>query len=356
MHRRTAQSALTTLLLLAWHSLAFAEMRLNLQDAKTAVGHSVHDLHTAVLIICTVIFIGVFGVMFYAIWKHRKSVGHQAAHFHENTTVEVIWTVIPAFILLGMMVPATKTLLAQRDTSAPDLTIKATGYQWKWQYEYLNEGISFYSNLSTPRGQIEGGEPKGEHYLLEVDNPLVVPVGKKVRILTTAGDVIHAWYVPALAVKQDAIPGFIRDTWFKAEEPGTYRGQCAELCGKEHGFMPVVVEAVTEDKYNEWVAKHKAPAAAPAQASAAVAPAQAAATDGKGTYEQLCTTCHGAGLLGAPKFGDKAQWSARIAQGQATLYDHAIKGIRAMPPKGGNPALSDAQVKAAVDYMVAHAK
>jgi cytochrome c oxidase subunit 2 len=359
MYRRTAQSVLTALLLLGWHSLALAEMRLNLQDAKTAVGHSVHDLHSAVLIICTVIFIGVFGVMFYAIWKHRKSAGHQAAHFHENTTVEVIWTVIPAFVLLGMMIPATKTLLAQRDTSAPDMTIKVTGYQWKWQYEYLNEGISFYSNLATPRAQIEGTQPKGEHYLLEVDNPLVVPVGKKVRILTTAGDVLHAWYVPALAVKQDAIPGFIRDTWFKAEEAGVYRGQCAELCGKEHGFMPVVVEAMPEDKYQEWVAKHKAPAAQPAQAGAAAAPAapaQAAAADGKSTYEQVCTACHGAGLMGAPKLGDKAQWSARIAQGQATLYEHALKGIRAMPPKGGNLALPDAQVKAAVDYMAAQSK
>jgi cytochrome c oxidase subunit 2 len=360
MTRRTAQGVLATLLLLAWHGLALAEMRLNLQDAKTQVGHHVHDLHTLVLIVCVVIFIGVFGVMFYAIWKHRKSAGHQAAHFHENTTVEVIWTVIPAFVLLGLMFPATKTLLAQRDTTAPDLTVKVTGYQWKWQYEYLDDGVSFYSNLSTPRAQIEGADTKGENYLLEVDKPMVVPVGKKVRVLTTAGDVIHAWYVPALAVKQDAIPGFVRDAWFKAEEPGVYRGQCAELCGKEHGFMPIVVEAVSEDKYKEWVAANKpaAPAAAaPAAAQAAPAGgAKAAAVDGKGTYDGLCGACHAAGLAGAPKTGDQGQWAPRLAQGQATLYEHAIKGIRAMPPKGGNPALSDEQVKAAVDYMVAQSK
>jgi cytochrome c oxidase subunit 2 len=354
MTRRTAQSVFTALLLLGWEAVAFAEMRLNLQDAKSQIGHQVHSLHNIVLIICLVIFIGVFGVMFYSIWKHRKSVGHQAAHFHENTTVEVLWTVIPALILVGMAFPATKALLAQRDTSAPDMTVKVTGYQWKWQYQYLDDGISFYSTLATPRDQIEGSAQKGEHYLLEVDNHMVVPIGKKVRVLTTAGDVIHAFYVPALAVKQDAIPGFVRDTWFKAEEPGIYRGQCAELCGKEHGFMPIVVEAVTEDKYKEWVAKQKAGQSAASEAAGAQAAAGAA--DGKGTYDSLCVACHGAGLMGAPKPGDKAGWSPRLAQGQDTLYQHALHGIRAMPPKGGNPALSDAQVKAAVDYMVGQSK
>jgi cytochrome c oxidase subunit 2 len=188
---------------------------------------------------------------------------------------------------------------------------------------------------------------------------MVVPVGKKVRVLTTAGDVIHAWYVPELAVKQDAIPGFVRDTWFKADEPGLYRGQCAELCGKEHGFMPIVVEAVTEDKYKEWVAANKPAAAAPAATGAAQpapAAAKTAAVDGKGTYDGLCGACHSAGIAGAPKTGDKGQWAPRIAQGEATLYEHAIKGIRAMPPKGGNLALSDEQVKAAVDYMTAQSK
>ncbi len=367
MTRRVADTLLSAVPLALWAGAASAEMRLNLQDQQTALGKAVYDLHTTILIICVVIFIVVFGAMFYSIWKHRKSVGHKAAHFHENTTVEVIWTVIPFIILVGMAFPATRTLLAQRDTSAPDMTIKVTGYQWKWQYDYLQEGVSFFSTLATPRAQIQNAEPKGENYLLEVDNPMVVPVGKKVRVLTTAGDVLHAWYVPALAIKQDAIPGFVRDTWFKAETPGVYRGQCAELCGKEHGFMPIVVQVVTEDEFQQWLADQKAKQGAAATASessmqmamaeppaAGPAPTSTAAgsVDGKGTYEQVCTICHGAGIAGAPKTGDKAAWQPRIAQGKPTLYNHAVNGIRMMPPKGGNLDLSDAQVHAAVDYMV----
>ena len=191
--------------------------------------------------------------MFYSIYYHRKSRGHKASQFHENTTVEVIWTIIPFVILIAMAWPATKTLLIMRDTSAPAMTIKATGYQWKWGYEYLDHDVQFYSTLTTPESQITNVEEKNTNYLLEVDNHVVVPVGKKVRVLTTANDVLHAWYVPALAVKQDAIPGFIRDTWFKAEKTGIYRGQCAELCGKQHAYMPIVVEVVTEDQFNQWV-------------------------------------------------------------------------------------------------------
>src|SRR5581483_5221981 len=352
MIRRSAR-ALGAVLLFAWAHLAFGEMRLNLQDQKTAIGHAVYDLHNIIVLICLVIFIVVFGAMFYAIVKHRKSVGHQAAHFHENTTVEVVWTVIPFLILLGMAYPATKTLLAERDTSAPDLTIKVTGYQWKWKYDYLQEDVSFYSNLSTPRAQIQNQEPKGEHYLLEVDREMVVPVGKKVRILTTAGDVLHAWYVPQLAVKQDAIPGFVRDTWFRVEEPGVYRGQCAELCGKEHGYMPIVVRAVSEDEYKKWVGEQKAKTAGPAAGAApagAAGGAMAAAPDGKATYEQVCQACHAAGLAGAPKIGDAAAWTPRIGKGVQTLYDHAIHGFNLMPAKGGNPNLTDEQVKATVDF------
>jgi cytochrome c oxidase subunit 2 len=372
MRNRIVRALLNAALMFA-AGAAYADMRLNFQDQKTAIGHAVIDLHNVIVLICLVIFIVVFGAMFWAIWKHRKSVGHQAAHFHENTTVEVIWTIIPFIILLGMAYPATKTLLAQRDTSAPEVTIKATGYQWKWHYDYLDEGVSFYSTLSTPRAQIENKAEKGPNYLLEVDNEVVVPVGKKIRVLTTAGDVIHAWFVPALAVKQDSIPGFVRDTWFRAEEPGIYRGQCAELCGKEHGYMPIVVRAVSNDEYTKWIADQKAKQAAAGgggsnqseaatqpQATAAAVAAQpaapAAAADGKSTYGQVCVACHGAGIAGAPKFGDKAAWTARITQGQQTLYDHAIKGIRMMPAKGGNPGLSDAQVKAAVDYMVSASK
>ncbi len=260
-------------------TLAWAEdkAKWNLQEPHTEVARQMYDLHTIVLIICLVIFIGVFGVMFYSMLKHRKSVGHQAAQFHENTTVEVIWTVVPFFILIGMAWPATKGVLSMRDASSPDLTIKVTGYQWKWGYEYLKgegdlsgvaDGMQIYSTLSTPREQIYGNAPKGEHYLLEVDNPLVVPVGKKVRVLITANDVLHAWWVPAFGVKQDAVPGFIRDSWFKVDKPGTFRGQCAELCGKEHGFMPIVVVAMEQKEFADWAAKNKVATASTATAAA----------------------------------------------------------------------------------------
>lgn len=236
---------------------ALGPSKYNLQPPQSPIAAQIYDLHTIILTICVVIFVVVFGFMFYAVFKHRKAAGHQAAHFHENTTVEIIWTVIPFFILVGMAYPATKTVIEMKDTSAPDMTVKVTGYQWKWHYDYLNEGIGFFSNLATPKEQIEGRAPKSETYLLEVDNPMVVPVGKKVRVLVTAGDVLHAWFVPAFGVKQDAIPGFIRDTWFKAEKTGVYRGQCAELCGKEHGFMPIVVKVVEQAEYDRWVAEQK---------------------------------------------------------------------------------------------------
>jgi cytochrome c oxidase subunit 2 len=343
--------------------LAFAERaKWNLQEPQTDIARQMYDLHTIVLVICLVIFVGVFGMMFYSMFAHRKSVGHKAAHFHENTTVEIIWTVIPFFILIGMAWPATKTVLAMRDASSPDLTIKVTGYQWKWGYEYLKgegdltgvaDGVQIYSNLATPEEQIYGKAPKGEHYLLEVDNPLVVPTGKKVRVLITAGDVLHAWWVPAFGVKQDAIPGFIRDSWFRVEKAGTYRGQCAELCGKEHGFMPIVVIAMEPKEFADWAAKQK-PAAADAGAPVKVA-AAAGAADGKASYEQACAMCHSSGLAGAPKTGDKAAWKARIAQGKDALYNSALHGKNAMPPKGGS-RLPDADVKAAVDYLVQAAK
>src|SRR6185295_6262649 len=253
----------------AWLAAAAAlANRYNLQEPQSEIARQIYDLHTLIMWIIVGIFVVVFGAMTCAIVMHRKSVGHQAEQFHENTTVEIIWTIIPFIILIGMAWPATKTIISMKDTSHPDITIKATGYQWKWGYDYLQEGISFYSSLATPRDQIEDyehkGTTKGEHYLIEVDNPVIVPVGKKVRIITTANDVIHAWWVPALGIKQDAIPGFVRDTWFKADTPGTYRGQCAELCGKEHGFMPIVVEVVEPEKYAQWIAAQKKTAVAAA--------------------------------------------------------------------------------------------
>jgi cytochrome c oxidase subunit II len=258
--RRAAAAA--SLLALIGASPASAIREYNLQSPVTPIASQIYDLHTYIMWICVVIFIGVFAVMFYSIFAHRKSKGHQAAQFHENTVVEVIWTVIPFLILLFMAFPATKTVLAMKDASAPDMTVKVTGYQWKWSYDYLDDGFGFYSNLKTSYGQIHGDEAKSDHYLLEVDNPLVVPAGKKVRVLITANDVIHSWSVPAFGIKQDAIPGFVRDAWFRADTPGTYRGQCSELCGKEHGFMPIVVEVKSADDYAKWLAEHKKSASA----------------------------------------------------------------------------------------------
>jgi cytochrome c oxidase subunit 2 len=272
-----------------------AQSRIDFQTPQSPIAQQVYDLHLIILAICAVIFVGVFGVMLYSIIKHRKSAGHKAAHFHENTTVEIIWTIVPFFVLIAMMVPSTSVLLAMRDASSPDMTIKVTGYQWKWGYEYLQgegQGIRFYSTLATPRDQIEGRAPKGEHYLLEVDNPLVVPVGKRVRVLTTAQDVIHSWWVPALGVKQDANPGFIRDAWFKAETPGVYRGQCAELCGKDHGFMPIVVHAVTPEKYAAWVSGQKKTMVAKAAEPDKPWTLEELKARGEKVYAQHCVVCH----------------------------------------------------------------
>jgi len=273
---RLAKAGLLAGLLGVLSGAAHAAWQLNLQEPVTATAKRVYDLHTlltwvifAILLTWVIfaIFAGVFTVVAYSLVFHRRSKGHKAADFHDNTTVELAWTIVPALILIGIAFPATSALVNMRDTSQPDLTVKVTGYQWKWGYEYLTgdaAGVKFMSVLSTPRDQIENKAPKGEHYLLEVDHPLVVPVGKKVRILTTATDVIHNWSVPAFAVKTDAVPGFLRDTWFRADKEGTYRGQCSELCGKDHGFMPVVVEVVSEEKYAAWVSDQKQQMAAAA--------------------------------------------------------------------------------------------
>jgi cytochrome c oxidase subunit II len=251
------RSGLLATLLATATGIAHADWKMNLQTPNSAVAEQMFSLHTLITVICVVIFVLVFAVMFYSLYAHRKSKGHKAANFHENATVEVIWTVIPFFILLAMAWPATKAVLDMRDTSAPEMTIKVTGYQWKWGYDYIHDGFGYVSTLSTPLAQIKGAEAQGENYLLEVDNPMVVPAGKKVRVLITANDVLHAWWVPALGVKQDAVPGFIRDAWFRADRPGIYRGNCAELCGKEHGFMPIVVEVKTQADYDKWLAAQK---------------------------------------------------------------------------------------------------
>ncbi len=263
--------------LLLWSLAASAALDLNMPNGVTPLSQDIYSLHMTIFWICVIIGIGVFGVMFYSIYHHRKSRGAVPAHFHESTKAEIAWTVIPMLILIFMAVPATRTLIAIEDTSKPDLTIKVTGYQWKWHYDYLNDGISFFSTLSTPAEQIQNLAPKDPDYLLEVDNPMVVPIGKKIRILITAADVIHSWWVPMLGVKRDAIPGFINASWAVIDKPGVYRGQCSELCGKDHGFMPIVVKAVTEEEYQQWVASKKAAKAADAGAGNLAQPAAVAA-------------------------------------------------------------------------------
>jgi cytochrome c oxidase subunit II len=295
MRGTTVISVLAGLIGLAASGPALA-LEWNLQPAASSIAAEIHFLHEYVMLWVVIpIFVGVFGVMFYGLYKHRKSAGHQAEQFHENTTVEIIWTLIPALILIVIAWPATKSVIEQKDTSSPDLTIKATGYQWKWGYEYIKgegEGISFFSMLATPRDQIEGRAEKSEHYLLEVDHHLIVPIGKKVRVLATAADVIHAWWVPALGVKQDAIPGFIRDTWFRADKIGTYRGQCAELCGKEHGFMPIVVEVVSPEDYTRWVNDKKKAMLAQVDDPNKKWSADELKARGEKVYAANCVACH----------------------------------------------------------------
>ena len=339
---------------------AFAAFEWNFQPPVTPVAAEIINLHSLIFWICVVIFVGVFGTMFYALFKHRKSVGHQAVQFHENTTVEVVWTVIPFLILLFMAYPATKTILQMHDTSAPDLTIKVTGYQWKWGYDYVQEGFGYYSTLATPLAQIEGREPKGEHYLLEVDNPLVVPVDAKVRLLVTANDVIHAWWMPAFGVKQDAIPGFVRDTWFRADKVGTYRGQCAELCGKEHGFMPVVVEVKSKDDYAKWAGEQKQKLAAAADNPNKVWDLKDLVARGEQVYNANCAACHqpggtGNAAIGAPALvNDKVVLGPKQHQIDVVLFGQTDGTVQ--PPSGGGgkmpswKQLSDTEIAAVITY------
>ena len=275
-----------------------AMWQMNLQPGATKIAQEQGWLHWFMLIICTVIFVAVFGVMFYSIWKHRKSVGHKSASFHESVKVEIAWTVIPFVIVILMALPATKVVVAQKDTSNADLTIKATGYQWKWGYDYLKgqgEGIAFISTLDNEHREMSNNGAKGvdiDNYLLKVDNPLVVPVNKKVRIITTANDVIHAFAVPSLGVKQDAIPGFVRDTWFRAETVGDYYGQCQELCGKEHAYMPIHVKVLSAADYTTWVAGEQKKMAAKLDDPSKVWTLADITKRGEKVYAANCSACH----------------------------------------------------------------
>ena len=270
--------------------------QINLHPPVTGISADQQWLHNFMLVLCTLIFIGVFGVMFYSIFKHRRSRGAKSANFHESTTVEIIWTVVPFVIVILMALPATKVVVAMKDTSAADLTIKATGIQWKWGYDYLNgegQGISFLSTLDpVHREMSDAGKPSGDDYLLKVDNALVVPVNRKVRVITTANDVIHAFYVPSLGIQESAIPGFVRDTWFRAEKVGTYYGQCTQLCGKEHSYMPIVVKVLSQADYTAWVGDRKKEAAAKADDPGKVWALADLGARGAQVYAANCAVCH----------------------------------------------------------------
>ena len=308
MHRRTpgrgASSGIVVLALLALASTgALAAWDLNLPVGVTPISKIVYDLHMLILWICVAIGVVVFGIMFISIVRHRKAAGAQAARFHHSTFAEIAWTVIPIVILVSMAIPATTTLIEMEDTTDADLTVKVTGYQWKWKYEYIEDGLTVYSNLAASSRQAIYEDPtKIENYLLEVDNPIVFPVDKKVRLLLTADDVIHAWWVPELGQKKDAIPGFINEIWTRVEEPGVYRGQCAELCGKDHGFMPIVVRAAPEEEYRAWVAEQKMAQAEQAALAMRTWEKTELMALGEKVYVTSCATCHqldGNGVDGA---------------------------------------------------------
>jgi len=355
MTTRLAQ-ILAGLLLCLTTGAARSQSKYTFQPPQTVIAHNIYDLHLLLVGICAVIFVVVFGLMFYVIAKHRRSVGHQAKQFDRNTWVQAFMTAIPCLIIVGLAYPATKTVITMKDASHADITVKATGYQWKWRYDYLGEDIGFYSDLATPREQIENRERKGENYLLEVDHPLVVPVGKKVRILLTANDVIHSWWVPAFGVKQDAIPGFVRDSWFKVDTPGVYRGQCAELCGTEHGFMPIVVEAVPEEKYNAWVADQRA------KKSAAVVAAASAAgktysldelkTEGEKVYTKNCVACHQANGQGLPPTFPALAHGKTATGPVAGVVDIVMNGSKKNPTMAAwKGQLSDMQIAQVITFV-----
>jgi len=337
------------------------EYQLNMQTPVTGIGADIYSLHNWMMLVCLIIFLGVFGVMFYSVFKHRKSRGHKPATFHESTAVEIAWTIVPFLIVIGMALPATKTVIALKDTSNADLTIKATGMQWKWGYDYLKgegEGISFLSNLSTPRTQI--GEPgiapteaRGENYLLEVDREMVVPVGKKVRMVLTANDVIHAWTIPAFAIKQDAIPGFVRDAWFKADKVGVYRGNCVELCGKDHAFMPIVVRVVSAEDYTAWVAGEKKKMAALADDPTKVWTIDELKTKGEGIYAANCVACHQASGKGVPNAFASLDGSPVVNGPKAEQIHIVLNGLHSGKFPSAMPAwkqLSDSDIASVITY------
>ncbi|NNN79755.1 cytochrome c oxidase subunit II [Vibrio sp. 11-4(1)] len=357
MKRLTTTLALSlNVILITFSSFSWSkESDYNMTKGVTAISGQVYELHMLIFYICCVIALIVFGVMFYSIFRHRKSKGAVAAHFHESTKVEIIWTVIPIIILVAMAIPATKTLVAMEDTSQSDITVKITGSQWKWHYSYFGEDVEFFSLLATSQKQIDGIETKGAHYLLEVDNPLVLPVNRKVRFLMTSDDVIHSWWVPDFAVKKDTIPGFINGAWTRIDEPGVYRGQCAELCGRAHGFMPVVVHAMEEEKFDEWLASKKEEIAlqkaAAQEALSQDLSMEELMSQGESIYTARCAVCHQANGEGIPGAFPAIKGSP-IATGPISEHiDVIVNGRPGTAMQSFSNQLSDKEIAAVITYQ-----
>jgi len=329
---------------------ALAALDLNLQPPATSLAREIFDLHSLILWICLGILVVVFVPMAIALVRHRKSRGHTPHPFHDNPRLEIAWTIVPVVILVLMAWPATKTVLAMKDTSSPDLTIKVVGHQWKWEYEYLGEEVRFFSNLATPRAQIDNASPKEETYLLAVDEPLVVPTGRKVRLLLTATDVIHSWWIPAFGVKQDAVPGFLRDAWFTVDQPGTYRGQCAELCGVGHGFMPIVVEAVPPEQYAAWLAQRKGAAVVAKAEAGREFPLAELKAKGEALYLTHCAACHQPGGTGIPGTFPALDGSKVATGPKAGHLAVVLNGRPGTAMQAFGKQLSDVELAAIVTY------
>ena len=349
---RCLRWSLPTLLLAATANAT--DMPLNMTKGVTEISQQVYDLHMTIFIICCVIGAVVFGIMFWSILRHRKARGVQPAQFHESTKVEILWTAIPVIILIVMAIPATKTLIAMEDTTEADVTVLVTGSQWKWHYKYLNTDVEFYSLLATPKEQIVNKFAKGENYLLEVDRPLVIPTGKKVRFLMTSDDVIHSWWVPAFAVKKDANPGFINEAWTKVEQPGTYRGQCAELCGKDHGYMPIVVIAKAPADYQQWL-DGEAERIAKAKAEEQELLAMNMSMDelmsvGERTYVAYCAACHQPNGEGLPGIFPALKGSSMALNDMAGHIDIVLNGKAGTAMQAYAKQLSLKEIAAVITY------
>ncbi len=347
---RRVSAPVISLLTLLFASSVQAEYRLNLTEGVTPISHEVYGLHMTVFWICVGIGVIVFGAMAYSILNHRKSKGAVAASFHESTVVEIFWTLIPLGVLIAIAVPATATLLDLENADKADVNIEVTGIQWKWKYKYIDEGIEFISSLSDASRNAEKDPTGVKNYLLDVDNPIVVPVHKKIRFLMTSQDVIHSWFVPALAVKQDAVPGFINDSWAKIEKPGTYRGQCAELCGQGHGYMPIVVKAVSEADYKKWVVAQKDQAAAVAASSGKEWSQADLMAKGKEVYGKICAGCHQPTGLGLPGVFP-ALAGSKVATGDINGHiDTVMNGRTGTAMAAFKNQLSDVDIAAVITF------